>query len=426
MKIKIINGTLICPTESAPRKGNILIDSRKFVSENQHVDFQADTIIDAGNQWIMPSLVDLKSRIHPPGIEIQYDNGIKELKAYEQNGFSHLTCFPNAFHCFDKPEIIHKLKQTTALNKLHPIGALTIDNQGKQLSDYQALHLAGCLAFSSGLKPVEDLSILRAAYELLADLNYLVIICPQDYTLSKNGCAHEGKIATRLGLKPIPRMAETLALTQHFTLIEATGLRAHFSGLTSHKSIEIIEHYKSKGLNITCDVAIAHLHLTDIDIEEFNPLCHVNPPLRESKDLLSLKKGLLNGTIDAITSDHTPFGHTHKLAPFEETLPGMSTLDSMLKLCLKSFEDLSSDEKLFMNLNQWIAKFTRHPLDILGLQGGTLQPNDTANLIIINPNDEHTLDTRCYHAGFKHSPFDNWSFSHNISHLILNGEIVSK
>lgn len=426
MKIKIINGTLICPTEFAPRKGNILIDSGNMIAENQKIDFRPDIIIDADNKWIIPSLVDLKSRVHPPGAEIQYDNGLKELKAYELNGFSHLNCFPNASQSFDKAEIIHKLKQTTALNQLLPIGALTIDNQGKQLSDYQALHQAGCIAFSAGLKPIEDLSVLRSAYELLADLNYLVIICPQDYSLSKNGCAHEGKISTRLGLKPIPRMAETLALVQHLSMIEATGLRAHFTGITSHDSVEIIQHYKNKGLNITCDVAIAHLHLTDIDIGEFNPLCHVNPPLRESKDLLALKKGLLNGTIDAITSDHTPFGHTHKLAPFEETLPGMSTLDSMLKLCLKSFEELSLDEKLSININQWVAKLTSNPLNILGLKGGNLQPNHPANLIIINPHDEHTLDTLYYQAGFKQSPFDNWLFSHSISQLILNGEIVLK
>lgn len=424
MKIKIINGSLICPTELTPRKGNILIDSGKIISENPHIDFRADKIIDAENKWIIPSLVDLKGRIHSPGTKIQYDNGIKELKAYEKNGFSHLNCFPNAFHCFDKPEIIYKLKQTTGLSQLFPVGALTVDNQGKQLNDYQALHLAGCIAFSSGLNVIEDSSVLRSAYELLADLNYLVLICPQDYSLSKQGCAHEGKIATRLGLKPIPRMAETLALVKHLSIIEAIGLRAHFTGLSSHDSMEIIQHYKNKGLNITCDVAIAHLHLTDIDIGEFNSLCHVNPPLRDSKDLLSLKKGLLNGTIDAITSDHTPFGHTHKLAPFEETLPGMSVIDSMLKLCLKSFDDLSSDEKQSINLNQWIAKFTRNPLNILGLQGGTLQPNCSANLMIINPYDEQIFESTCYQAGFKHSPFDNWSFSHSISQIIINGEII--
>ena len=424
MQIKIMNGTLICPTESTPRTGNILIDSGNIISEKSNIDFRPDKIIDAENKWIMPSLVDLKGRIHPPGVEIQYDNGIKEFKAYELNGFSHLNCFPNALHCFDKPAIIHKLRQTASLSQLFPIGALTINNQGKQLSDYQALHHAGCVAFSSGLNAVEDLSVLRSAYELLADLNYLVIICPQDYSLSKNGCAHEGKIATRLGLKPIPRMAETVALVQHLSIIEVTGLRAHFTGLSSHDSVEIIHHYKNKGLNITCDVAIAHLHLTDIDIGEFNPLCHVNPPLRESKDLLSLKKGLLNGTIDAITSDHTPFGHTHKLAPFEETLPGMSTLDSMLKLCLKSFNDLCLDEK--PSLNQWLAKFTLNPINILQLPGGTLQPNHPANLMIINPYDEQILDASSYQAGFKHSPFDDWSFSHSICQLILNGEIVPK
>src|SRR5687768_6547030 len=117
MKIKIMNGTLICPTDSTPRKGNIFIDSGNIVSEKLNIDFKPDKVIDAENKWIIPSLVDLKGRIHPPGIEIQYDNGIKEFKAYELNGFSHLNCFPNAFHFFDKPEIIHKLRQTDSLSQ---------------------------------------------------------------------------------------------------------------------------------------------------------------------------------------------------------------------------------------------------------------------------------------------------------------------
>lgn len=423
MKIKLINGTIICPTESAPRIGDIFIDSGKIIPENQPSDFQADKIIDAKNKWVMPTLVDLKGRIHPPGPDVKYDNGITELKAYCQTGFSHLACFPNQFHCFDKVAMIPKLTQSTQAIKLVPIGALTVGNLGEQLNDYQALQQAGCLGFTAGLKPIHDLSILRSAYELLASLNYLVIISPQDYSLSKHGCAHEGKIATRLGLKPIPRMAETLSLVQHLTLIEATGVRAHFTGLTSHESIDIIKHYKNKGLNITCDVAIAHLHLTDVDIGEFNALCHVSPPLRDSQDLLGLKKGLREGIIEVITSDHCPLEASHKLAPFEETVPGMSMIDAFLKLCLKSYDDLSLDEKI--PLNRWIEKFTLAPLKILGLPGGTLQPNETANILIVDPHHEHLLDATQFYAGFKRSPFDHWPFSHALCNIIINGQLVN-
>ncbi len=423
MKIKIINGTLICPTEGSPRQGTLLIDSGKIVAENHLPDFEAEKIIDAKGKWVLPSLVDLKGRIHTPGLFIQYDNGIKELAAYQQNGFSQVLCFPNHLHCFDRPTTIHKLSEVPLPIQLSPIGALTVDNLGAQLTDYPALYAAGCLAFSSGLKPITDLTILRSAYTLLASLGYLVIICPQEYALSKNGCAHEGKISTRLGLKSISRTAETISLVQHLSLIEATGLRAHFTGLTSHDSIDLIRYYKNKGLKITCDVAIAHLHLTDIDIGEFNALCHVNPPLRESQDLLALKKGLLEGVIDALVSDHCPLGHAHKLAPFEETTPGMSTLDVFLKLCFKTYAELALDQNI--SLNQWVAKFTLKPLSILGLSGGTLQPNATANLIILDPNQDHLICQENFYAGFKQSPFDQWPVSHKISHIMLQGELIN-
>lgn len=423
MKIEIINGTLICPTETTPRVGNILIDSGKIIANTHGTDFHSDKIIDAKNKWIMPSLVDLKGRIHLPATEIKYDNGLKELNAYRQAGFSHLACFPNQFHCFDKVATISKLTQNTQAINLTPIGALTVNNLGEQLNDYQALHEAGCRGFTAGLKPINDLTILRSAYELLASLNYLVIIAPQDYSLSKNGCAHEGKIATRLGLKPIPRMAETLSLVQHLSLIAATGVRGHFTGLTSHESVDMIKHYKNKGLNITCDIAIAHLHLSDVDIDEFNALCHVNPPLRDTQDLLGLKKGLLEGIIDVITSDHCPLDASHKLAPFEETIPGMSMVDTFLKLCLKSYDNLSLDEKIPLNL--WIAKFTLAPLKILGLPGGTLQPNENANLIIVDPHHDHLLDAAQFQVGFKQSPFDQWPVSHQLCHHILNGQWVT-
>jgi dihydroorotase len=422
MKIKIENGTLICPAESNPRIGNVYIASGKILSEDQAADFEADIIINAQNQYIMPSLVDLKGRIHPSAPYVQYNHGLKELSAYEANGFSQVTCFPNQFHCFDRSATINKLKQTPTALLLSPIGALTLDNLGTQLNDYQALHEAGCIAFSSGLKPVTDLRILRSAYKLLASLNYLVIICPQDPCLSEKGCAHEGKIATRLGLKPIPRTAETLSLVQHLTLIAETGVRAHFTGLTSHDSIDIIRDYKNKGLAITCDVAISHLHLTDVDIGEFNALCHMNPPLRASEDLLALKKGLLDGVIDAIVSDHCPLKHADKLAPFEETVPGISIIDSFLRLCLKSHDDLCLDQTI--SLNHWVGKFTLNPLKILGLPGGTFQPNSPANLILVDPKQDHLLDPTTFHSSFKQSPFDQWPFRHKLTHVILNGQII--
>lgn len=419
MKIHLINGTLICPTESAPRQGDLFIDGGKIITPLEKTHFKADMVIDAKNNWVIPSLVDLKGRIHPPADYIKYNHGIKELHAYEKTGFSHVVCFPNQLHCFDNTATIHKLH---TLPNLYPIGALTVNNLGEQLSDYSALSEAGCIAFSSGLHPIHDLTILRSAYELLATHNYLVIIFPQEYSLAKNGCAHEGKIATRLGLKSIPRMAESMALLQHLSLIEHTGVRAHFTGLTCHESIDIIRHYKQKGLNISCDVAIAHLHLTEVDIGEFNALCHINPPLRETRDLLALKKGLLDGVINALVSDHTPLTLSHKLAPFQETVPGMSMIDSFLKLCLKSYEDLSLDE--ILTLNQWVEKFTLEPLKILGLSGGTLQENDLANILVIDPHQMHLLESKNFHAGFKLSPFDQWSFSHVIKHIILKGNII--
>jgi dihydroorotase len=423
MNIKIINGTLICPTESSPRQGEIGIHSGKIIAQDNLADFKPDLVIDATDKWVMPSLVDLKGRVHLPGASIQYNNGIKELSAYHQTGFSHVACFPNHFHCFDGTPIIDKLAHAANLIKLAPIGALTVNNLGEQLNDYQALHQAGCVAFSSGLNSIPDLTILRSAYDLLASFGYLLIICPQEATLAKNGCAHEGKIATRLGLKSIPRTAETLSLVQHLSLIEATGVRAHFTGLTSSDSIDLIRRYKNKGLKITCDVAIAHLHLTEVDIGEFNALYHVNPPLRASQDLLALKKGVLEGVIDAIVSDHCPLQASHKLAPFEETLPGMSLIDSFLKLCLKTHQELSLDQKISLNL--WVAKFTLNPLTILGLPGGTLQPNNAANLLIVDPKLEHLQDQTTFHAGFKQSPFHQWPFSHQISHIISNGQVLN-
>lgn len=423
MRIKITNGMLICPTVQSPKVSNILIDAGKFIDECNASDFKADITIDAKNKWILPSLVDLKGCVHLPGASIQYDNGIKELTAYEKTGFSHALCFPNQSHCFDKSTTIHKLIHSPNPITLMPVGALTVGNLGEQLNDYQTLQQAGCMAFSSGLKSIQNLIILRSAYELLASFGLLVIICPQESTLSHNGCAHEGKIATRLGLKPIPRMAETVSLVQHLSLIEATGVKAHFTGLTSYESIEIIHHYKNKGLNITCDVAIANLHLTDLDIGEFNSLYHVNPPLRSTEDLLGLKKGLVDGTIDAITSHHCALTPLHKLAPFEETVPGMSIIDSFLKLCLKSHQDLSSAHTI--SLNQWIAKFTFNPLKILGLSGGTLQSGQPANLIIVDPKHEHILDQSTFYANFKQSPFDQWPFSHEISQIIFNGQVLN-
>ncbi|MBA3581213.1 MAG: dihydroorotase [Gammaproteobacteria bacterium] len=422
-RIVIQNGRLLDPANKLDRVAHLYIEQGVIVGiDKTPANFKADHIIDANKQWVIPGVVDLAARLREPGAE--YKTTIAtETRAAANAGITTLCLPPDTDPVIDEPAVVELIQQR-ALSaggaKLQTLGALTVGLKGEQLSEMLALKQAGCLGVSNAFKPLSNNRVLRRAFEYAATFDLTVHISPMDLALSADGVAHDGYIAAQLGLMGIPVSAETSALAQCLILIEEVGVKAHFGRLSAARSVEMIAVAKQRGLNITADVAAHQLLLNDSAIAHFDARAHVLPPLRDETDRLGLLAGIRNGSIDAICSDHQPHESDAKANPFPMTAPGISALETLLPLCLK----LVATQQL--DLSTVLTCLTRKPAEILGLSVGQLAVNTPADIAIINPNANWTLNSAQMISRGHNTPFDGWAFNHQVQLTLVNGKIIER
>jgi len=417
----IKGGHLLDPTSGLTSKADIYVTDGQIVSvDKKPKTFKANQTIDASGLTVSAGLVDLCARLREPGLEHKATIN-SECIAAAAAGITTLCCPPDTDPVIDEPAVVELINQKTT-NAAHSnvlmLGALTAELKGELLSEMQALQIAGCAGVSNARHPVENTLVLKRAYSYAANCRLTVFVEPDDHWLSHGGCAHEGTIASRLGLKGIPVSAETAALARALELVAETRVKAHFGRLSSASGVEMIRRAKSDGLNITADVSAHQLHLTELDISSFNSACHVLPPLRTKRDQEALLAGIADGTIDAICSDHQPHEPDAKQAPFAATQPGISSLETLLPLTMKLVEQQSLD------LDVMIKAITCAPASILGINAGTLAVGTTADICIFDRQDNWQLDETHLLSQGKNSPFIGWNFQSKVQHTIIGGTLV--
>ena len=422
MRLHIKNGHVIDPANQLDGPLDLFIADGQIVAHGQAPDgFKADQTIDASKLNVIPGLIDLSARLREPGLEHK-GTIASETRAAAAGGITTLCMPPDTNPIIDTPaiaELIHQLAEEAGYADVVTLGALTLQLAGEQLSEMAELHDEGeCVGISNALAPVSNTLIMRRAMEYAASCDLTVFLHACDPGLSNNGCAHEGAISTRLGLPGIPESAETVAVSRELMLIEQTGVRAHFCQLSSAQAIHMIARAQYDGLPVTADVAVHQLHLTDMDLGYFNSQCHVIPPLRSQRDRDALRQGLANGSITAICSDHQPHDADAKLAPFSETEPGISGLETLLPLSLRMADDG------ILSVSDVISKLTWHPATILGLDEGHLGTGAQADICIYDPHQHWTVtaDTLLSHG--KNTPFMDWELKGRVTHTLLNGNVV--
>jgi len=425
MNISIVNGRVIDPANNLDQVTDLHITAGKILAIGKAPkDFKAERVIDASKHIVCPGLIDLQVRLREPGQE--YKSSIAdETRAAASAGITTLVCPPDTDPITDTAAVVdlihHRAKQAGHARVL-TLGALTQGLEGKQLAEMNELVAAGCVGISNAHKPISDTEVMRRALEYAASQKITVFLHAEDAWLAKGGCAHEGAISVRLGLPGIPEAAETIAVARELQLIEQTGARAHFSQLSSDRAIKMIARAQHDGLPVTADVAIHQLFLTDMDIGYFNTQCHVRPPLREQRDMEGLRKGVANGTVAAICSDHQPHDNDAKLAPFPASEPGISGLETLLPLTLRLVEEN------VMVLSDAIASLTQRPAAILGLletnQGGSLGVDTRADICIFDPEHYWELKTEDMVSKGHNSPFIGWQLKGRVTTTILAGKIT--
>lgn len=421
MKLHIKNGRVIDPKNNIDKQLDVFIAAGKILALGKAPDgFVANQIIDATDLIVCPGLVDLSARLREPGDEYKATL-ISELQAAVAGGVTSLACPPDTDPVLDEPGLVEMLKhRAKQLNLAHvyPLGALTRQLQGKILSEMGELREAGCVGFSQANIAITDTQVLWRAMEYAATFGFTLFLHAEEPFLAKDGVAHDGEIASRLGLKGIPSAAEALALATILRIAKETGARIHISRLSTAEGVGMIREAKKQGIHISCDVSANHLHLTEHDIAYFDANCHLKPPLRSQRDKAALSAGLKDGTIDAICSDHTPVDDDAKLAPFAEAEVGATGLELLLTLTLK----WAQQEKV--DLSQALGLVSQTSAKILGIPAGDLNINNMADICIFDANEYWKICPSALKSQGKNSPFTGLELAGKVKTTIVHGQVV--
>jgi dihydroorotase len=338
-------------------------------------------VIEAPGAWVLPAFVDLHAHLREPGEE--YKEDIESgLRAAAAGGFAHVCAMPNTKPVNDKRSIteamIGRAREVSAVS-LHPIGAITIGQKGAELTEMADLRDAGAVAVSDDGKCVMSAGVMRRALEYARTFDMPVIQHAEDHTLTEGAQMHEGAVATRLGLKGWPRVAEDVIVARDVLLAETTRARYHVAHVSSLGAVRILREAKARGLSVTAEVTPHHLMLTDEAVLGYDTACKVNPPLREEADVAALREALEDGTIDAIATDHAPHSTLEKDCEFVEASPGMMGLELVLPVLLSLVEEKK------LSLARLVTALTSAPAKIVGLDAPRLAADKRAELVLVDP-----------------------------------------
>ncbi len=420
-KISIRNGRLLDPANGIDAESDLHIaDGRVAAVGSAPTGFCPDRTLDARGLVVCPGLVDLCARLREPGQEHKGTIG-SETAAAAAAGITTLCCPPDTLPVIDTPavaQLVAQIAERHGKARVLPAGALTQNLEGEQISEMAALKHAGCPVMSHADRPIKNTLIERRAMEYATTYGLTVFLRPEDRHLRDQGCVHEGRVATRLGLPGIPEAAETVALASDLALAEQTGASVHFRSLSSGRATEMLVEAVGRGTRASADVSAHQLFLTEDDIGAFDSNCHVMPPLRTAKDRAALRAALARGDLAAICSDHQPHEEDAKLAPFPATAPGISALETLLPLVLRLVAEGVVD------LTTAIARVTVGPARILDLPYGRLDPGRVADVCIFDPDMPWVPSAATLVSQGRNTPFLGGTLTGRVCWTLLAGRVV--
>lgn len=416
MRLHIRNGRIIDPASGKDGTGDVFVVDGKISAESG----KGGRIIDAKGLVVAPGFIDLSARLREPGYE--YKATLEsEMEAALAGGVTSLACPPDTDPPLDEPGLVDMLRRRAkALSRarVYPVGALTVKLQGQALTEMGQLTDAGCVAFSQANAPLADTQVLWRALQYAATFGYAVWLRAEDAWLAKGGVAHDGEVATRLGLPGIPPFAETIALATLLELVRATRARVHVCRLSTAGGVELMRRAKQEGLPVSCDVAVHHVHLCDMDLGYFDSHCRLEPPLRSQRDREALSRALAEGVVDCLCSDHTPVDDDGKHLPFAQAEPGATGLELLLPLALKWGEERR------LGLPATLARITSEPARILGVASGRLAAGAPADLAVFDPQAPLRIASETLKSQGKNTPFLGYELAGRVRYTIVGGNVA--
>lgn len=420
MSILIINGKVMDPSQDISANKDILIEGKKIKGiYSKGKGPTADKTIDALNCIVIPGLVDMHTHLREPGFE--YKETIKTgTMAAARGGFTSVCCMPNTNPVNDTisvSEFILKKAAKEGACAVYPIAAITKGQNGETLTELEALINVGCVAFSDDGRPVMNSLIMRRALEYSKIFDVPVIAHCEDLMLSEGGVMNEGLMSTTLGLNGIPRAAEEVMVARDIALCELTGGRLHIAHVSTAGSVNMIRDAKSRGINLTAETCPHYFTLTDESLIGYDTNFKVNPPIRATVDVLAIKQGIKDGTIDVIATDHAPHHYDEKNCEFDKAAFGISGLETAFSLGLRLVNDNVID------LMQLITIMSVTPSKIMGINKGTLAEGADADIAIVDLNKIYKVDSSGFLSKGKNTAFNGWELNGVVMKTITMGKV---
>jgi len=415
MNLLIKNGHIIDPSQGIDGVGDLVIENNRIKeislerkgknsAEGSASGLQGFRTIDASGLCVLPGLIDMHTHLREPGFE--YKETIKTgTMAAVKGGFSSVCAMPNTNPVNDNSSvtdfIIRKAIQEGACT-VYPIGAITKGQKGEELAEMGIIYAEGCVAFSDDGRPVMSSLVMRRALEYSKAFNVPIISHCEDLDLSEGGVMNEGLLSVTLGLRGVPPEAEEVMVARDIALAGLTKGRLHIAHVSTAGSVRLIREAKARGILISAETCPHYFSITEKAVEGYNTNAKVNPPLRGQEDVDAIKKGLKDGTIDVIATDHAPHHRDEKLREFDHAPSGISGLETAMGLSLRLFE------QGVLTLSQLVEKMAKNPAAILGIDKGTLKPGADADITILDLNKEFRVDPGEFVSKGKNTPFEGW------------------
>ncbi len=419
MNILIKNGRVIDPANNIDEKLDILLSGGKIARLVKPGSSSADGAdsIDASGKLVVPGLIDMHVHLREPGFEYK-ETIATGTAAAQAGGFTSVCCMPNTNPVNDNRSVTEFIlaRAGKAAARVFPLGAITKGSKGEELAEMGELHAAGCVAVSDDGKPLMNASVMRRAMEYSRIFDMLVVSHCEDAVLSGKGVMNEGVVSTELGLRGIPRTAEDVMTARDIALAELTGGRLHIAHVSTAGSVRLVRDAKARGIRVTAETCPHYFSLTEEAVRGYNTLAKMNPPLRTTEDVAAIKEGLRDGTIDAIATDHAPHAPDEKSGEFDYAPFGIVGLETALGLTMKLVNEN------ILTLADAVRKLSLNPATIMKLGKGTLSLGADADITIIDPGLEWTVDASQFKSKSKNTPFNGWKLKGKAIQTIVQGK----
>ncbi len=421
IKILIKNGRVLDPRSHTDEKLDILVEGELIRLIDKEISIEADRVIDANNYWVVPGLIDAHVHLREPGFE--HKETIRTgSKSAARGGFTSIACMPNTQPAIDKREIVdyilNKARAEAVVNVL-PIGAISKGQLGKEASNIADMLDAGVIAISEDGKTVMDTELMRRSLELAAQYDIPVLVHCEDHYLVGKGVMNEGERATKLGLEGISSVSEEIIVLRDIYLSKEFNTKLHLCHISTKGTVEILRQAKKRGLRVTAEVCPHHFTLTDADVRAEDTNTKMNPPLRSYEDVKAIKKALGDGTIDIIATDHAPHHRDEKRLSYEEAPFGIVGLETAVPLVITELVNTGIISPL-----QMVEKMSQNPARLLGIDRGSLMAGKIADITIIDPDFQYTIDAGDFVSKGKNTPFHGREVKGRVEYTIVGGKIV--